>query len=123
MEDKILYITENDIKAIVVEATTELLKRAALDEDRDAVSDIDFGGEIDGGMAEQVSNFPVWAIHYAAYGEADGLEDEDAKLVDRWMDENGFSHLVDASDETNFSSHPVFGLACDCVEWATFEKK
>lgn len=65
---------------------------------------------------EYVEDFPEWAICYCMYGDknSSGISDEDRKMVDNWMKENGYSELVDALEltRTGFDNHPEFGLAC-----------
>lgn len=71
-------------------------------------------------FARTVEDVPVWAVPYLAYGESDGLTEEDKKLADEFMKSHGFGKLIDASntysEHTYFRSHPAFGLACDCVD-------
>ena len=44
-----------------------------------------------------------------------GMSDEDKKIVDDWMEENGYSHIADVVENTRneFNKYPAFGLACE----------
>ncbi len=68
---------------------------------------------------ETFENIPQWAVTYLAYGDKDGLSDEDIALVDNWAKRNQINSFIDAGEEHYFSSHPKFGPASDCVT-ATF---
>ena len=68
---------------------------------------------------ETFDNIPQWAVTYLAYGDKDGLSDEDIALADNWAKRNQIASLIGAGEERYFSSHPEFGLASDCVT-ATF---
>lgn len=73
---------------------------------------------------EYVEDFPTWAIVYCMYGDASGLEYKDKTMVDDFMNENGYSELVNALGETknDFNKYPAFGLACE-TETAVMRKK
>ena len=76
------------------------------------------------GEFEYVEDFPTWAIVYCMYGDSSGMSDEDKKLVDEWMEDNGYGELVNAFEETKngFNKHPEFGLACE-TETVVMRKK
>lgn len=71
---------------------------------------------------EKYENFPKYAVSYCAYGDASGLEEEDIKNINGWMEAENLDHLVDIEENGSFSNHPEFGLPCDVVT-ATFIKK
>ena len=64
---------------------------------------------------EYVEDFPTWAITYCIYDDSSGMSDEDKKIVDDWMEENGYSHIADVVENTRneFNKYPAFGLACE----------
>ena len=73
---------------------------------------------------EYVEDFPTWAIVYCMHGDSSGMSDKDKKLVDEWMEENGYGELVNALEETknDFNKYPEFGLACE-TETVVMRKK
>lgn len=73
---------------------------------------------------EYVEDFPTWAIVYCMYNDASGLSDEDIKLVDEFMEDNGYGELVNSLEETknDFNKYPAFGLACE-TETVVMRKK
>jgi hypothetical protein len=73
---------------------------------------------------EYVEDFPTWAIVYCMYDDSSGMSDDDKKLVDEWMEENGYGELVNAFEETknDFNKYPAFGLACE-TETVVMRKK
>ena len=71
---------------------------------------------------EVFDNFPTYAIVYAMYGDASGLEEEDVQAVDKFMLDNGLGWMADCSEDSHFSNFPAFGKACE-VTTATFRKK
>lgn len=77
-------------------------------------------------FARTVEDVPAWAVPYLASGESDSLTEEDRRLADKFMEDNGFGELLDASngysEQTYFRSRPAFGPACDCVD-ANFSLK
>ena len=64
---------------------------------------------------EYVEDFPTWAITYCIYDDSSGMPDKDKKIVDDWMEENGYSHIADVVENTRneFNKYPAFGLACE----------
>ncbi len=77
-------------------------------------------------FARTVEDVPAWAVPYLANGESDSLTEEDKQLADKFMEDNGFGELLDASngysEQTYFRSRPAFGPACECVD-ANFSLK
>lgn len=73
---------------------------------------------------EYVEDFPTWAIVYCMYNDASDLSDEDRKLVDEFMKDNGYGELVNSLEETknDFNTYPAFGLACE-TETVVMRKK
>ena len=69
-------------------------------------------------------DFPTWAIVYCMYDDSSGMSDEDKKLVDEFMEDNGYGELVNAFEETknDFNNYPAFGLACE-TETVVMRKK
>lgn len=63
-------------------------------------------------------NIPTWAVCYIEYGNdcADGLTDEEIKMVDDFLNSYGCGLVFEYSEEQFFTSSPAFGLPCDCVE-------
>ena len=61
---------------------------------------------------------PVWALCALINADYTGLEDEDIELVNRWMDETGYTIVCCPSeeDEMYFEPFPPFGLATDVIE-------
>lgn len=57
-------------------------------------------------------DIPKWAVPMIMYGEADGLSDEEIKIVDEFLDKNfpdGFiPEIVDGTDK-EFNLYPAFG--------------
>lgn len=65
---------------------------------------------------KKFSDIPSYAVCYLAYGDLDGLTDDDIKLIDKFCKNNNIDHLVSCSDDTHFCYYPDFGLGSDCVE-------
>ena len=68
-----------------------------------------------------VEKIPIWAVSYLVNADDSGLEPEDKKLVDDYLDrlEREGLRLVCPMAETasEFEPHPAFGLACGTVDW------
>ena len=56
---------------------------------------------------------PTWALNYLVNADAEGLTDEDLKLVRAWEISWNGPISISTSDNPYFSSCPVFGLPCD----------
>ena len=83
-------------------------------EDEEAERKERFDNFEDDGEFAKYENFPDWALDYCVNGVADGLTDEELEQVQNFEHEVG--EVVDWSGEKYFSSRPLFGLACDCVD-------
>lgn len=62
-------------------------------------------------------SIPTWAICALEYGDYSGLNDEDIKNIESFLD--GLPELGGTftyNDEKYFSNSPAFGLPCDCVD-------
>lgn len=64
---------------------------------------------------------PTWALCYLVNADSSGLEPEDKKLVDEWVERTRDGGCVDVccpaeGEEPYFCAHPAFGLACDVEE-------
>lgn len=64
---------------------------------------------------EYVEDFPTWALDYCINGGPTSLSKEEQKMVDEWMDENGYGSVANCVDHTRieFNKYPAFGLACE----------
>lgn len=68
--------------------------------------------------------FPDYALGYMVNADASGLEDEDIKAVDAYMqwyydrakEINGHVIFSCGDDEAYFTWNPEFGLACNVVD-------
>ena len=65
-------------------------------------------------------NIPEYALSYLVNDDPSGLEEEDIKNIDEFIEREELGACVDWGEEASFTSRPAFGLATDCVE-ATFE--
>jgi hypothetical protein len=67
-------------------------------------------------------DMPDWALPYLINGDASALDDDDEKLVDRWVKDHlsrfphGASILVqyDPQEDPSFTWAPEIGAACNC---------
>lgn len=62
---------------------------------------------------------PDWAVSYIEYVDDSGLNDEDKKIVDEYIDgiaADGL-HLSYDGEELGFVRHPEFGLASNCIKF------
>lgn len=64
---------------------------------------------------------PTWALCYLVNSDSSGLDDDDRKTVDSWVDRIREGGRIDVccpreGAEPYFCSHPEFGLACDVEE-------
>lgn len=72
-------------------------------------------------LAEYQEQVPNYALSYLINGDSSGIDDEDVRNADMWLD--GYNQIADdlggnvvlsVTDETNaFCRNPAFGLACD----------
>lgn len=60
---------------------------------------------------------PTWALCYLANSDASGLDAEDKKTVDEWVERTRNGGRIDvcppSDGEPYFTPYPAFGLACD----------
>jgi hypothetical protein len=69
-------------------------------------------------------NIPSYALPYLVNNDPSGLEDNEIKIIDNYMDQyyseakekNGHVIFSPENDtEPGFIHFPEFGLACDCI--------
>lgn len=74
---------------------------------------------------EYVEDFPTWALCYCINGDSTSLSSEEKKMVDEWMDENGYSSVAEVVENTRneFNKYPAFGLACETETVVMVKKK
>ena len=64
--------------------------------------------------------FPSYALCALFNGDFDGLEDEDIKHIEKFMEDNNHIDVFDQTDtedsEPYFCTSPEFGLACNVVD-------
>jgi len=62
--------------------------------------------------------FPSYAISALINGDYSGLEEDDEKNLKGFLKRESYIDEwdVDSDQDPSFTSHPAFGLACDCVE-------
>lgn len=74
---------------------------------------------------EYVEDFPTWALDYCINGDSTALSNEEKKMVDEWMDENGYGSVANCVDHTRneFNKYPAFGLACETETVVMVKKK
>ena len=69
-------------------------------------------------------DLPDYSLSYLINGDASGLDDDDIKNIDEFMEYyynladqlNGNVVIDVVSEEGFFTSYPAFGLACNCYE-------
>ena len=61
-------------------------------------------------------NFPEWAVYYCFYGESDNLTKEEIKQIEDFLLNENLDELISISDDSYFTSCPVFGLASNCFD-------
>ena len=69
---------------------------------------------------------PTWALCYLVNGDSSGLEPEDKKLVDDWVEQTRKGGCLDVccqGSKPYFTGHPAFGLACDVEDCDVFITK
>lgn len=74
---------------------------------------------------EYVEDFPTWALDYCINGGPTSLSKEEQKMVDEWMDENGYSSVANCVDHTRteFNKYPAFGPSCETETVVMVKKK
>lgn len=74
---------------------------------------------------EYVEDFPTWALDYCINGDSTSLSKEEKKMVDEWMDENGYGSVSDSVDHTRveFNKYPAFGPSCETETVVMVKKK
>lgn len=70
---------------------------------------------------QKVENVPQWAVCYIVNDDDYGLDPDDKKMVDDFVDYLAGQGLrlicpIDGT-ENGFCSHPAFGLACETVDF------
>ena len=63
--------------------------------------------------------FPSYALPALINGDFDGLEDEDIKHIEKFMEDNKHIDVFDDKEpeqEPYFTHYPEFGLACNVVD-------
>lgn len=70
---------------------------------------------------QKVENVPRWAVCYLVNDDASGLDPDDKKMVDDFVDHLAGQGLrlicpIDGT-ENEFCSCPAFGLACETVDF------
>ena len=63
--------------------------------------------------------FPSYALCALFNGDFDGLEDEDIKHIEKFMEDNKHIDVFDDKEpdqEPYFTHYPEFGLACNVVD-------
>ena len=63
--------------------------------------------------------FPSYALCALFNGDFDGLEDEDIKHIEKFMEDNKHIDVFDdkeSEQEPYFTHYPEFGLACNVVD-------
>ena len=65
-----------------------------------------------------IEPIPSWALCAIINDDRTGLENEDVKLLDEWLEENGYDIICPPNDEDEgyFTHCPAFGLACDVYD-------
>ena len=73
------------------------------------------------GTNERIKNVPQWAVNYLEYADVSGLEPDDVKTVDDWVDgitAEGLTLLGPVNgSENEFCSCPAFGPASSTVDY------
>lgn len=68
-----------------------------------------------------VEKVPEWATQYLYYGDDSGLEKEDIRLCDEFVEKlkkNGMRLIAPKEGtESEFEPHPTFGLASGTIDW------
>lgn len=60
---------------------------------------------------------PAWALCYLMNGDTTGLEDDEIKMVDKFMaNYPGATYVLAEEGSSYFTSCPAFGLACDVYD-------
>ena len=74
---------------------------------------------------EYVEDFPTWALDYCINGDSTALSKEEKKMVDEWMDENGYGSVASCIDNTRneFNKLPAFGPSCETETVVMVKKK
>lgn len=72
-------------------------------------------------MFKIIESIPDWAASYLVNDDPSSLEEEDIKLVDDFCDklfQQGYRLVCPTEDDQSyFTWHPAFGLACNVSDW------
>lgn len=60
------------------------------------------------------NNYPDWALDYAVNGEVGDLSEKELKQIQDF--EHKVGEVVDWSENSYFSTRPLFGLATNCYD-------
>lgn len=66
---------------------------------------------------------PAWALNYLVNADAEGLTEEDLRLVREWERKWNAPISISASGEPYFSNCPAFGLPCDVEDCEVLVQK
>ena len=64
-------------------------------------------------MKKETHDIPEWAIYWLAYGECDGLTEDEVDMLTAFVEFNfpmGYSMEVQWDNYNEFDTHPAFGL-------------
>lgn len=68
-------------------------------------------------MKTTLEPIPVWALCYLINADPSGLEDDEIKSIDKWMEQSGVKYVCIPEEENPyFSAFPAFGLASDVYD-------
>lgn len=60
-------------------------------------------------------NIPDWSLPYLVNGDPSGLEDDDVKTVDEWVNKNKVEIVNPTDEHDEFTRNAEFGDACACT--------
>lgn len=70
-----------------------------------------------------VEDIPEWSLNYINYGEDDDLQEEDIRLIKRWMDDNDVQSVnPDFNKRDEYNPNPAFGKPCTTVQCVIIKK-
>ena len=71
-----------------------------------------------------IYTLPEFWVTYLLYGDTSVLEDGEAEVIDKFLEEEGLSDPVGVSDESFFAPFhdaPNYVLPCTCLEYTFWE--